>query len=144
IAKRVQAPLVVCSKQNEHIGLDIGGQLSIPYLVVGPRHIETMRRASAMSRSAFSPLNQQRKPSDLAYCLFTSGSTGTPKGVLIQHEALCSGATMHGRVFNYTPQARVLQFASYVFDACITEIFTTLVMGGCVCVPSEEQRMDKD
>ncbi|KAK4246306.1 non-ribosomal peptide synthetase [Corynascus novoguineensis] len=143
IAKRVQAPLVVCSEQNEHIGLDIGGNLSIPYLLVGPRSIETLK-ASAMNRTGFSPLNQFRKPSDLAYCLFTSGSTGTPKGVLIQHEALCSGATMHGRTFNYTAQVRTLQFASYGFDACITEIFTTLVMGGCVCVPSEEQRMDKD
>jgi amino acid adenylation domain-containing protein/non-ribosomal peptide synthase protein (TIGR01720 family) len=143
IAKRVQAPLVVCSEQNEHIGLDIGGNLSIPYLLVGPRSIEMMK-ASILNRAILSPLTQPRSPSDLAYCLFTSGSTGTPKGVLIQHEALCSGATMHGRVFNYTAQARTLQFASYGFDACITEIFTTLVMGGCVCVPSEAQRMDKD
>jgi amino acid adenylation domain-containing protein/non-ribosomal peptide synthase protein (TIGR01720 family) len=143
IAKRVKAPLVVCSEQNEHIGLDIGGNLSIPYLVVGPRSIETMK-TSTLNRANLPPLTRSRSPSDLAYCLHTSGSSGLPKGVLIQHEALCSGATMHGRFFNYTPQARTLQFASYAFDASITEIFTTLLMGGCVCVPSEEQRMDKD
>ena len=143
IARRVQAPLVVCSEQNEQIALDIGGTLSIPYLLVGPRSIEAMK-TSTLNRASLSSLSRGRSPSDLAYCLFTSGSTGVPKGVLIQHEALCSGATMHGRAFNYTPQARALQFASYGFDACITEIFTTLVMGGCVCVPSDAQRMDKD
>ncbi|KAL2134934.1 hypothetical protein VTI74DRAFT_10341 [Chaetomium olivicolor] len=128
---------------NETIGLDLAGNLSIPYLLVGLRSIGTMK-ASTLNRASLTPLTSARSPSDLAYCLFTSGSTGTPKGVLIQHEALCSGATMHGRAFNYNSQARTLQFASYGFDACITEIFTTLVMGGCICVPSEEQRMDKD
>ncbi|KAK3291647.1 non-ribosomal peptide synthetase [Chaetomium fimeti] len=140
IVKRVQAPLVICSEQHENIGLDIGGNLTMPYLLVGSRSISTIQ---ASSRSSLPPVSR-RSPSDLAYCLFTSGSTGEPKGVLIQHEALCSGATMHGRAFNYTAQARTLQFASYGFDASITEILTTLVMGGCVCVPSEEQRMDKD
>lgn len=140
IVKRVQAPLIICSEQHENIGLDIGGNLSIPYLLIGSRSIKTLQTST---RSSLSPLTR-RSPSDLAYCLFTSGSTGEPKGVLIQHEALCSGATMHGSAFNYTAQARTLQFASYGFDASITEILTTLVMGGCVCVPSEEQRMDKD
>ncbi|KAL2022217.1 hypothetical protein VTK56DRAFT_5827 [Thermocarpiscus australiensis] len=145
ITRRVQAPLVVCSEQNEQIGQELAGLVNTPYLVVGSRSIEAMKTsASALNRASLSSLNQARSPSDLAYCLFTSGSTGTPKGVLIQHEALCSGATMHGRAFNYTSQARTLQFASYGFDACITEILTTLVMGGCVCVPSEAQRMDKD
>jgi amino acid adenylation domain-containing protein/non-ribosomal peptide synthase protein (TIGR01720 family) len=143
LVKRARAPLVVCSEQTENIGLDIGGHLSVPYLLVGPRSIETMK-ASTLNRASLSPLTRSRSPSDLAYCLYTSGTTGEPKGVLIQHEALCSGATMHGRFFSYTAQARTLQFASYGFDASITEIFTTLLMGGCVCVPSEEQRMDKD
>ncbi|KAK4126781.1 non-ribosomal peptide synthetase [Parathielavia appendiculata] len=143
IAKRVRAPLVVCSEQNEHIGLDIGGNISIPYLVVGRRSIETMK-ASTLNRASLSPLTRSRNPSDVVYCLWTSGSSGMPKGVLIQHAALCSSASMHGRAFNYTAQARTLQFASYGFDACITEIFTTLLMGGCVCVPSETQRMDKE
>ncbi|GAB1316362.1 hypothetical protein MFIFM68171_06572 [Madurella fahalii] len=143
IARRVQAPLVVCSEQNEHIGQELGGNLSIPYLLVGSRSMEALK-SSTVNKASLASLSRARSPADLAYCLFTSGSTGTPKGVLIQHEALCSGSTMHGRAFNYTAQARTLQFASYGFDACITEIFTTLVMGGCVCVPSEAQRMDKD
>jgi len=38
------------------------------------------------------------------------------------------------------PPFRFLQFASYTFDACLVEILTTLMMGGTVCVPREEDR----
>lgn len=38
--------------------------------------------------------------------------------------------------------SRVVQFASYNFDASITEMLTTLVVGGCVCVVAEAARLD--
>jgi amino acid adenylation domain-containing protein len=81
-------------------------------------------------------------PSNAAYVIFTSGSTGVPKGVVVEHRAVSTSCLGHGRAFGLTPHARVLQFASYTFDACITEIITTLVYGGCVCVPSERDRQD--
>ncbi|KAK4224170.1 non-ribosomal peptide synthetase [Podospora fimiseda] len=143
IARHVGAPVVLCSEANEQIGQSLRDATGVPHVTIGSQTIGLLRATSRSSRAARA-MSTPRKPSDLAYCLFTSGSTGTPKGVLIRHEALCSGATMHGDAFNYTSQARVLQFASYVFDACITEILTTLVKGGCICVPSEEQRMDPD
>ncbi|KAK3987251.1 non-ribosomal peptide synthetase [Cladorrhinum sp. PSN332] len=143
ISHRVAAPVVVCSETNEQIGRSLSSSTGIPHLVIGSQTIGSLKAKSKSARAARA-ISTPRKPSDLAYCLFTSGSTGTPKGVLIRHEALCSGATMHGDAFNYTSQARVLQFASYVFDACITEILTTLIKGGCICVPSEEQRMNPD
>jgi non-ribosomal peptide synthetase component F len=40
----------------------------------------------------------------------------------------------------YDKKPRVFQFASYSFDACITDIFATLVHGGTVCIPSEWER----
>lgn len=40
------------------------------------------------------------------------------------------------------PTSRVLQFASYTFDASLVEILTTLMVGGCVCVPNEFDRMN--
>jgi aryl carrier-like protein len=40
------------------------------------------------------------------------------------------------------PNSRVLQFASYTFDASLVEILTTLMVGGCICVPNEFDRMN--
>ncbi|PVH90760.1 acetyl-CoA synthetase-like protein, partial [Periconia macrospinosa] len=82
------------------------------------------------------------KPSNAAYAIFTSGSTGVPKGVVLEHRAVATGCLGHGRALGFAPHTRALQFATYTFDACIVEIVTTLVYGGCVCVPSERERRD--
>ncbi|ORY68182.1 uncharacterized protein BCR38DRAFT_422356 [Pseudomassariella vexata] len=78
--------------------------------------------------------------SNAAYLNFTSGSTGTPKGVVIEHTQLATCSTYVGEILGYGPGARVFQFASYAFDACITDIFATLVHGGTICIPSEWER----
>ncbi|KAE8853289.1 hypothetical protein HRS9122_00281 [Pyrenophora teres f. teres] len=80
------------------------------------------------------------KPENAAYIIFTSGSTGMPKGVVLGHRAVATSCLGHGRAFGITELSRVLQFASYTFDACIAEIITTLLYGGCICVPSDNDR----
>ena len=75
-----------------------------------------------------------------AYILFTSGSTGTPKGLVIEHGSVCTSQVSLGRSLGLTAETRFLQFASYVFDSCIGEIMSTLLVGGCVCVPSDDMR----
>lgn len=82
-------------------------------------------------------------PSDTATVIFTSGSTGKPKGVMLEHGSLISSMIQgHGPAFKFGPDLRVLQFAAFTFDASIAEIFTTLVYGGCVCIPSEKERLE--
>ena len=81
-------------------------------------------------------------PNTAAYVIFTSGSTGQPKGVIIEHEQLSTSSILVGKAMGFESKPRVLQFASYVFDACILEILTTLVFGGCICVPSDSQRLN--
>ncbi|KAH6970594.1 hypothetical protein BKA56DRAFT_661273 [Ilyonectria sp. MPI-CAGE-AT-0026] len=77
-----------------------------------------------------------------AYVIFTSGSTGMPKGVVIEHSAWCSSAAGLIHAIRLGSRARVLQFASYNFDAAVCEILCTLMSGGCLCIPSEAERMD--
>lgn len=79
-------------------------------------------------------------PKSPAYIIFTSGSTGEPKGVVVEHKAVCTSISHRMQDRAYGPETRTLQFASYTFDAMIDEIFMTLHAGGCVCIPSEEDR----
>lgn len=97
-----------------------------------------------MTEASATPLAWSPKvePSNLAYIMFTSGSTGNPKGVMIEHSACCSSAVHHGRASNMSSQTRALQFARHTFDASIAEIISTLIHGGCIVVPSEEQKLN--
>lgn len=84
----------------------------------------------------------QPSPSSAAFAVFTSGSTGTPKCVVVEHKAFSTSALAHGLSERLTRSSRVLQFADFAFDVAISDILTTLVFGGCVCIPSENQRVD--
>jgi amino acid adenylation domain-containing protein len=81
-------------------------------------------------------------PSDVALIMFTSGSTGVPKGILMDHGCLCSSIITHSYILSIPPHINVLQYSAYTFDHSIFEIYTTLVTGGCVCVLSDDERMN--
>ncbi|KAK1139705.1 Nonribosomal peptide synthetase 4 [Aspergillus melleus] len=76
------------------------------------------------------------------YMIFTSGSTGTPKGVKISHETYTSSAIPRAKAVGYTEESRVLDFASYAFDVSIDSMLLTLGNGGCLCIPSDEDRLN--
>jgi amino acid adenylation domain-containing protein len=82
------------------------------------------------------------RPQNPCFVIFTSGSTGRPKGVVLEHAAMVTSAEAHGSKLGFGPGSRVLQFASYTFDNSLEEMFTSLQRGACVCVPSEEQRVN--
>lgn len=79
-------------------------------------------------------------PSNLAYIMFTSGSTGEPKGVLLEHRSLASSLTRLSSNFGWGSCTRTLQFAAYVWDASLLEIFGAVLFGGCICMPSQAER----
>lgn len=81
------------------------------------------------------------EPEDLAYVIFTSGSTGEPKGIMIEHRAFASCVAKFGPALGIRKDSRVLQFAAHGFGACLLETLPTLIAGGCVCIPSDHDRM---
>ena len=77
------------------------------------------------------------QPRSLAYAVYTSGSTGKPKASLLEHRGLALMADEQARVFGVTPASRVLQFASFAFDAATFEWVMALANGAELCVPDE-------
>ncbi|KAH8692971.1 non-ribosomal peptide synthetase [Talaromyces proteolyticus] len=87
--------------------------------------------------------NLDSKPNDLAFVMFTSGSTGRPKGIAMPHYTLSTSIRDHSPGMRVGSHTRALHLSSYAFDVSIYEMFTTLAAGGCICVPSEFERMNQ-
>lgn len=81
-------------------------------------------------------------PRDSAYAIFTSGSTGTPKGVVVEHQAITTSSSYHGKLMGFDSNTRVMQFSNFAFDASIGDIFTTMIAGGTVCVAANANLRD--
>lgn len=80
-------------------------------------------------------------PQDAALIVFTSGSLGVPKEFVLQHDAFCTIADGMAAEMKFNADSRVLQFAAYAFGVSSSEIFLTLMHGGCCCIPSDADRL---
>ncbi len=76
----------------------------------------------------------------LAYVIYTSGSTGRPKGVAVAHQGLLAMVASLVERFGLDSDTRVLQFASFSFDASVWEIMLALLNGGTLVIADEECR----
>lgn len=81
-------------------------------------------------------------PANAAFIMFTSGSTGTPKGIVQEHGQMYTSIKAHSKIMGINQDSRVYQFASYIFDVSISDIFGAFMHGACVCIPSESDRVD--
>ena len=72
-------------------------------------------------------------PQHPAYLIYTSGSTGTPKAVTVTHQNLSNYVVWCGEVYASVAGATLLH-ASVSFDAIVTVLYGSLIVGGCVQV----------
>uniref|UniRef100_A0A2P1CZF5 AptA n=2 Tax=unclassified Phormidium TaxID=2609805 RepID=A0A2P1CZF5_9CYAN len=81
---------------------------------------------------------------NLAYLIYTSGSTGKPKGVMIEHQSLMNFVMTAIQEYGINESDRILQFASFCFDASIEEIFPCLTVGATLVLRTEEMLHSTD
>ena len=78
----------------------------------------------------------------LAYILYTSGTTGKPKGVMVTNRNVLHYVRAVQHEFHPQPGDRMLQHSVCSFDIFVEEVFTTLLSGATLCIPSEETKAD--
>ncbi|KAJ5473093.1 nonribosomal peptide synthase [Penicillium desertorum] len=74
--------------------------------------------------------------------LYTSNWMRKPKGVVINHTSYITDAKSQDHFRFIRPSSRALQFALYMFDVSVADYLRTLLAGGCVCVPREDELKD--
>lgn len=80
----------------------------------------------------------------LAYVLYTSGTSGEPKGVKVTNGNVCHYVRAFRNEFHPAEGDRMLQHSVCSFDIFVEEMFTTLLSGAALCIPSEETKADMD
>ncbi len=76
-------------------------------------------------------------PENLAYLIYTSGTSGAPKAVMVDHAALANFTAWAAETYALGPGDRVLQFASFSFDAAAEEIYPCLARGGALVLRTD-------
>ncbi|MFJ2743754.1 amino acid adenylation domain-containing protein [Streptomyces sp. NPDC087440] len=77
----------------------------------------------------------------LMYVIYTSGSTGVPKGVAVNHTGVADLVATQARQYGAGPGERVLQWASFSFDAWFWDFALGLLHGATLVMAAQEDLM---
>ncbi|HEX7243296.1 MAG TPA: amino acid adenylation domain-containing protein, partial [Longimicrobiaceae bacterium] len=80
-------------------------------------------------------------PRNPAYVIYTSGSTGRPKGVVVEHRGVLNLLADFQARAPLEAGDRCSVWTSLGFDVCVYEIFSPLLAGASLYVPTEELRL---
>ncbi len=78
---------------------------------------------------------------DIACVFFTPVTSKDIKGLAFTHAAMSTALSAQGPAASITSASRVLQLSSFHVDIALAEVFTTLISGGCVCIPTSSDRI---
>ncbi|KAL4984150.1 hypothetical protein BDW68DRAFT_180939 [Aspergillus falconensis] len=109
---------------------------------LGPRVVYLDECLAHDARPVEGQILSRAQASDIIFVVFTSGSTGTPKGVVVEHAAMATSLAAYCHQVGINTSTRMLQFASYSFDVSVNDHLAALFAGGCICIPSESQRLN--
>lgn len=104
----------------------------------GAQIISLDEKWDEITREVDENLTREITPDNLAYVIYTSGSTGRPKGTLLHHRGLRNLVSSQTQSFGVKVEDRVLQFASFGFDASVSETFMALATGAKLCLAEQE------
>lgn len=80
---------------------------------------------------------------DPCYTIFTSGTTGKPKGTLIRQKGILNLVDYMQKDWQVNEQDKILQFATYSFDASVLDTFLSLLTGSMLYLIDDEERMSE-
>ncbi|KAF2257485.1 amino acid adenylation, partial [Lojkania enalia] len=138
IVQDTAAPLVLVDRGHEQRLAALAAR--VPLLAVDSFFDAAPAEWAGMPGPSAEPCTSVR-PEHVAWVIFTSGSTGKPKGVVLEHGSLVTSILAHAPLWGMSPSTRTLQFAAFTFDVSISDVFATLIFGGCICSPSEDDRL---
>lgn len=81
-------------------------------------------------------MDDRSEPDGLAYVLYTSGTSGKPKGVSVENHSVVNYCEAFEEEFQTGPGDVMLQYSVCSFDIFVEEVFTTLLNGAALCIPS--------
>ncbi|KAI5864131.1 hypothetical protein GGS23DRAFT_619944 [Durotheca rogersii] len=132
VIQTVGADLVLVSDQvRQHVS-----GFSVDVIVVNGESI------LEMATRAVDVTPPQPAPYEIACILLgPPGSPTSSRATPYGHATLAAACLGQGPALRINPSSRVMQISSYSTDIALAEVFTTLVQGGCVCVPSAAEKV---